>query len=307
MKKSAVLLSIILSLQASAQVKLPSFKKLSSGFGTTQNFEVGLMFGPTYYQGELSMSVITPHLPSWQGGGFLRYNFSEILSVRAGYNYGKIKGDDGAWGRFYDPTVQSFDPGYANQLRYYEHRKRNLKFYSKIKEANLIFELNLWNPFKRKVGMRVVPYIFGGLAIFHFNPKTTDRYGTIVELKKYQTEIYKSYKLTQPCIPTGFGIKFNPSETWYVALEVGWRKTFTDWLDDVSHNYAGLPATNDVYLQQLSDRSGEVSPQWGNLWMLTTFNPNEYIRGNPKTKDSYFFCGVIVNRKFKSYQTCTNF
>lgn len=300
-------MTIIICLQAAGQVKLPSFKKLSSGFSTTQNFEAGLMLGPTYYQGELSMAAVTPHFPGIQAGGFVRYNMTNSLSVRAGFNYGKIKGSDAAWGRFYDSTVQSYDPGFQLQARYFEHRKRNLRFYSKIPELNLIFELKLWNPYKRKGGFRSVPYLLFGLGLFHFNPKTVDRHGKIVFLHRYQTEIYKSYRLWQPCLPLGMGFKFNPDKNWYVALEVGWRKTFTDWLDDVHHNYAGTAAANDVYLQQLSDRSGEISPLYGELWRKTTFNPNEYIRGNPKTKDSYFFCGVIVNRKFKSYQTCTNF
>ena len=47
----------------------------------------------------------------------------------------------------------------------------------------------------------------------------------------------KPYNLTQFAIPFGGGIKFRVSENVVLAYEVGFRKTFTDYLDDVSTFY----------------------------------------------------------------------
>ncbi len=47
----------------------------------------------------------------------------------------------------------------------------------------------------------------------------------------------KPYNLFQFSIPFGGGIKFRVSDHIVVAYEIGMRKTFTDYLDDVSTRY----------------------------------------------------------------------
>src|SRR5690606_13448162 len=47
----------------------------------------------------------------------------------------------------------------------------------------------------------------------------------------------KPYKLTQFAIPFGAGVKFRVSRNTVLAYEVGLRKIFTDYLDDVSTTY----------------------------------------------------------------------
>ncbi len=48
----------------------------------------------------------------------------------------------------------------------------------------------------------------------------------------------KPYSLTQLAIPFGGGVKFAITNDWHIGLEVGLRKLFTDYLDDVSSTYA---------------------------------------------------------------------
>jgi hypothetical protein len=119
--------------------------------------------------------------------------------------------------------------------------------------------------------------------------------------------MYKTYKLWQWCLPMGLGVKFNPDENLYISIEVVFRKLFTDWLDDVHHNYAGPPAATNTQVQQLSDRSGEINPAWGKNWDKVTMDPHQYLRGNPNNNDAYIFAMISINRAFNRYRTCTNF
>jgi len=278
-----------------------------SGFNRNHAYEIGLSIGPTYYQGDLSYGPVTLQMAKLHAGIYGRYYLGNFLAARLGFNYARIAGDDKVAGSKYDEYMNMNDPYNTKQSDYRDRMKRNLNFYSNIREVNLIFEYHIWNPYNHRRGKLIVPYVFGGIAYFHFNPKTVDRYGNVVELRKFQTEIRKTYSLNQWAIPCGIGVKINPGAALNVSFEIGYRKTFTDWLDDVHHNFAGPPAANDIYLQQLSDRSGEVDPRWGNLWMQTSKNPNEYVRGNPKDKDSYILCSINITKTFSAHGTCTNF
>ena len=48
----------------------------------------------------------------------------------------------------------------------------------------------------------------------------------------------KPYKRTQLSIPMGAGINYKVNRQINLGYEIGWRKTFTDYLDDVSGRYA---------------------------------------------------------------------
>ncbi len=67
--------------------------------------------------------------------------------------------------------------------------------------------------------------------------------GEWVDLKPLRTEGQglipgrEEYKLTQLNIPMGIGVKYFLTETFHVSSEVLHRKTFTDYIDDVSTNY----------------------------------------------------------------------
>ena len=94
-------------------------------------------------------------------------------------------------------------------------------------------------------------------------------------------------KLTQIAIPFGIGVKMNVSKKVGLGLEWGPRKTFTDYLDDVSGTYPDplLHPFASIRSASLSDRSKHA----GN-------NINKQ-RGNPRTKDWYFFFGVTLSIK----------
>jgi hypothetical protein len=65
-----------------------------------------------------------------------------------------------------------------------------------------------------------------------------------------------------------------------VSFEAGFRKTFTDYIDDVSGNYPD-PSTLSALAVQLSFRGNEINKD-------ATF-PTGGQRGNPAQKDYYYF------------------
>ena len=95
------------------------------------------------------------------------------------------------------------------------------------------------------------------MAIYHFNPYTTDTSGAKTYLKPLSTEGEgfiagkKNYDLTQLAIPFGAGVKFALSDNVNVGLEVGYRKLFTDYLDDVSSTFVDQSTL-------LANRGGEA-------------------------------------------------
>jgi hypothetical protein len=101
----------------------------------------------------------------------------------------------------------------------------------------------------------------------------------------------KQYKLYQPTIPFGLGFKLSVSKMITIGFEWGPRKTFTDYLDDVSGKYV------DPVL--LAREKGAIAALMSNR----TKNAVDYasntgkLRGNPATKDWYIFYGFVISFK----------
>ncbi|MDP1746467.1 MAG: DUF6089 family protein, partial [Bacteroidota bacterium] len=103
----------------------------------------------------------------------------------------------------------------------------------------------------------------------------------------------RKYKLVDVSIPFGIGVKANLSKNIGISLEWGIRKTFTDYLDDVSKRYydpAILAAKRGATTAQLSDPSIGTDPNFSNVGRQ---------RGNPTTKDWYIFSGIAITVKLK--------
>ena len=107
------------------------------------------------------------------------------------------------------------------------------------------------------------PFIFTGVSLFNFNPKAEASDGQWYTLQELGTEGQgttsfqnrKPYSLTQLSIPFGGGVKIGVSDDFNIIIEYGLRKTFTDYIDDVSTTYAGIPSEFDNITIELADRS----------------------------------------------------
>ena len=180
------------------------------------------------------------------------------------------------------------------------NNRRNLSFYSDIDELSLVFMYKFQN---RKRGFTkrnfATPYIFAGVAGFMFNPKTVLN-GQEYELQPIGTEgqnldgpYPEPYKLQQISIPFGVGFMLKITQKFDFGGEIGFRKTFTDYLDDVSTNFPdrdALRADGGDIAVELSDRSTDPTK-------------HGKARGNPENQDWY----VYTNLHLTYYFTTTLF
>ncbi len=103
------------------------------------------------------------------------------------------------------------------------------------------------------------PYGIVGIGAFRYNPQglyfEPNGSSKWVDLRPLKLEGQgmteypdrKPYNLTQIEIPMGFGAKYYIKENMYIGFEILHRKTFTDYVDDVSTRYID-PAYFDLYL-----------------------------------------------------------
>ena len=242
---------------------------LSGTFAFAQTAEVGLFGGISYYIGDLNPGIhFLASKPAY--GVVARVNLDSRWTVKANAYRGNIKGDDNI-GR--------------------TKVERGLKFESKITDISFSAEFNFFDYFTGSRKNILTPYIFGGIGMVIFNPMADG-----VELKSIGTEGQnvgfdgrKPYNLVAFSIPFGIGLKYSLNKRFALTAEWGMRKSFTDYLDDVSTTY---------YL----DGS-----------QIDTSDPEEILsdptlqhqamdeRGNPTTKDWYNFTGVTLTYKFRLY------
>lgn len=234
---------------------------------TSQDHEVGILLGASNYHGDLADEVVFAEShPS--AGVFYRNNLNEYLSLRSTFSVMTISGSDS---------------------NYAEYRLRNLSFKSNILELSNIVEFN-FQPFSSyPFHENTTFYAFAGLAFMYHNPKT-ELNGTWHTLHPLNTEDQapkERYNRLQLTIPFGGGVKFQLSPNIIASWELGWRKTFTDYLDDVSTTY---PENSTNY--QFTDRSWEVSE--GGSFIA---QPGD-MRGNPDFKDWYIQTGLTIAYRF---------
>ncbi len=187
-------------------------------------------------------------------------------------------------------------------------------------EFSAQFELNFFQYFTGSKKHRFSPYIFGGVALFNFNPEAYYFNPTTLEGKWYDLQPLgtegqgtvtrssaKPYSLTQFAIPFGLGVKFSLSKSICLGAEWGLRKTFTDYIDDVSTTYMDhttLSAEKGQIAAALADRTPELIDPDTNLPRI----PNEdgMSRGNSETTDWYSFAGLTITFKlgYKSKPSC---
>jgi Domain of unknown function (DUF6089) len=250
---------------------------ISAGTLSAQNLHLFVTGGMMNYQGDLQPKRITFSQAHPYFGAGAYYELTDKLFIRASVIAGKVSASDAL--------------GKLNAIR-------NLSFASNILEFQLGGEYDIFNSYEH----RVVPYIFAGVAGFHFNPYTKTSSGNTVYLQPLGTEGQgffqgrKKYGLTQLSIPFGGGVKFAVNDNVYLRIEASLRKLFTDYLDDVSTFYIDknvLFAANGQTAVDLAFRSDELNP-------LLPYPDQGSVRGNPKSKDYYYTAGITISFRINS-------
>lgn len=258
-------------------------------YAQMQTLEAGGFAGISTYFGDLQQVRFEKDEAHPAYGGFLRYRPSPRWAFKAQFYKGQISGSD------------------ANYTGL-NIRKRNLSFRSPVLEAGLQAELSLAR-FGERESFKASPYIFSGASLFYFNPQAPFN-GTWVPLQPLGTEgqglpeYPEPYKLVQVSIPLGVGFQFAVAQAVFFGFELGFRKTFTDYLDDISANYPDLAllASHNPMAAELSFRSPEYTGQELPL-------PSGEVRGDPDALDMYFFggitCSVVIQKWFKPKKKTT--
>lgn len=225
-----------LALVATPEAEAQQFSKRK------QYNSVGFSLNATNYFGDVTPTTNFASLrlgATRLGAGVsITRRFYPRLSGRFGLTYGRISGDD---------ALAADQNGTDSKFRY----NRNMNFRNDLLEASAvaIFDLieNRNNYLKRP---DFVPYVFAGVAGFYSSPKGLDQNGNYVDLQGLRTEGQATaYSKTLLSIPFGGGIRYRINRNFDASLEIGWRKTFTDYLDDVGGKYAGADALGIVPTQ----------------------------------------------------------
>jgi len=263
-----------------------------------QFVEIGLLLGGSNYLGDLSNETVVLKETHLAASLFGRYNISPRWAVKGFGAYGHVSGDD---------------KNFATETRLYNenpsfefNRLRNLNFESDIFEFSVQMELNLIkNNLKDNSVRPFIPYLFGGIGVFNFNPKTQLN-GNTIELHPLATEgqgstaynELKKYDLTAITIPIGIGFRQKIGDSFFLGVEGGIRITNTNYLDDVGGKYADaavIRGATGANAELLADRSWEVRPQG----TLTPFNGDMARSDRSMLKtDAYFIFGVTLSYVF---------
>lgn len=240
----------------------------------SQKVHVGVFGGLSAYEGDLVDRIFPKKVTNGAIGVTVNYELMEQLMLRGGFTYSVVGGAD----RFSDNDSLI---------------ARNLAFETKISEFSLVGEYYIFNLYNQKFS----PYVFGGLAVYHFNPYAFNGSRDKIFLKPLSTEGQglsqypdrKPYALTQLALPFGGGVKYAFTENLRLGLELGMRKLFTDYLDDVSTAYADY---NDLLTEK-----GQLAVDMAYRGdELPGGNPNYPAkgaqRGGAKYKDWYYFFGL---------------
>lgn len=283
-----------------------TFDSQAQKWKSTSSLEFGIFLGASNYQGDLVPVLFDPRGTHLNIGILTRYNPSERITFGISANYGHLSGDD-QW--------------YSENDRV----ERNLHFKTFLWEfaARLDYNLIAIAPGRER---GTIPYVFGGLAVFKFNPTAQFQYdpnswhattlagyanlesrdGEWVELQPLGTEGQgtteyndrERYSLTQLSIPFGVGTKFRLNKHWTLGLEWGWRMTFTDYIDDVSTYYVEpffLESTYGAMSAAMADRSSSQKPE-------------TYNRGDQEDNDWYNIFGLTLTYKiYSNRERCFQF
>ena len=249
-KKIGILMLIsVLTLDGLGQNRNLSYTTISGNIGTSNYF------------GDLTSSTdlvnTTWNSLRWHLGLGVTRHLTKHFSAELGLTWIRLGADDNN----------------SNELASYV---RNLHFRNDLKELSLRGVYGIIgkeNHLFRRADFN--PYVSAGIAYFFHNPKAktpANLGGNWLSLHELNTEgeglnpLYgNQYALSGMAIPIGFGISYKYNRQIDIGMEVLYRTTFTDYLDDVSGNYPNPLLLKSNEAKALTNRSQEeISSRTGN-------------------------------------------
>ena len=268
-------------------ILLIGFRVSAQEEAIVQEGEYGISVGAAQYFGDLNPNprFNTPNLAA---RAFFRKNFGGYVALRVAASYAFLA---------YSDKLNSY-----NEFMY----RRNLSFNTNIWEGAIQGDFNFFKYIPGSNFHRFTPYITFGIGVFNYNPYTYYQ-GQKVYLRPLGTEgqgssAYpdrKPYGSMAVCFPLGVGVKYSLNRKVNVGLEILYRFTTTDYIDDVSKTYAPdaqpqyLPNGQPTLWYALEDRSYETGEPIGIKGRQ---------RGYSNQNDSYLTAQFTVSFNLFSYK-----
>jgi hypothetical protein len=251
---------------------------LSCSLNAQWLWDYGVAVGASNYLGDIGgkegtrkdfISDVKMAKTRWNVGGFIRHKWRPRISLKLALDYLRVEGDDklstnpGRRFRNFNFRNDIYDLGFTGEYFFYENN-------------------DLGNTYRYRNGFRA--YVFAGVGGFLSNPKTFYQ-GQWVALQPLATEGYVYKKLVFN-IPMGIGFYFTFNKKHRFGFEMNYRKTFTDYIDDISGNYPSDPG-ND-YSRGIIMRKNELDPKTISD-NLGAYQSHDWgmKRGDPGHKDAY--------------------
>ena len=249
--------------------------------------EIGYQIGTSYYLGDLNPSNPLAGRQHVVQGGYFRHNINSRIGIRLQLLQG---------------TIEAWDEDSNNAWS----QNRNLHFRNKMVEFSVSGEINYIDHVMGNTDNRLTGYLTAGIAYFTHDPEAKDSYGNWHPLQPLGTEGQgwtfgnDPYRLSGIALPFGMGFKVNLGPAIAFQMEWGLRKTWTDYLDDVSTSYV-----NPVELRQAR---GELALEMADRILdLPDELPHSQglQRGDPGLDDKYgYFLASIAFRVSKKPTSC---
>lgn len=244
----------------------------------------------------------------------MRYKLSEYFAARTHLSFGEVYGDD-------EYTQEPW------------RNNRNLHFRSPVFEWSVTMEGSFMREStgsrykirrvrgRGKKGSQVYVYGFVGVGLMYMDPHAKYE-GTWHALRPLRTEGQDfvpgrtQYSNWQFVIPFGIGMKYAIDKRSSIGIEYGLRKTFTDYMDDVSTSYvytkegenrwpAAAAMVSDALgydrvAKALADPSLAPAPSGVDLIERGCSACPGQQRGDPTDLDSYMFMTITYYRKIRT-------
>ena len=199
----------------------------------------------------------------------LRYN---SLYLRADLNHARLQGADSI----------SVNP--ARVARNLSFRNDVWELLGRVEFSFL--EINDVSRGRRRLDFK--SYASLGIGLFWNNPKANLN-GTWYALQPLRTE-GRRYSRVQFTIPVAAGFNYTYKHRHRFGFELGWRLTFTDYMDDISDRYVEPESIESPIGTTLANRSAGKAGVYG--YPGEANYSADSPRGNPARHDSYFVASL---------------
>jgi hypothetical protein len=212
-----------------------------------------------------------------------KYRIAKAASIKTNFIYARLAGND-------ELTKEDF------------RNNRNCNFRTPLIEISSQFEYEIIQQkrtghiynlkgVRGRRGSHVSYYLFGGTGFIYFDPKGKWN-GKWYALKPLCTEgeglipARKKYSDIQLIMSFGIGFKYALNKAWTIGIEYGIRKTFTDYIDDVSKTYFDPNA--------LLKAKGATAVHFADpsLGLIPGQTAPGQMRGDPTHNDSYMLAFI---------------